>query len=147
LLREAGWISASQTQLIESHVHREGTVTNQSKEFDALNAIAATVSQSLDLDEILNDALDKTLEVMEVEAGGIYLLDEAANVLKIAAQRGFKPQLVEEIDGLRVGEGFSGRVVLSGEPLVARDVASDTRLTRIAVREEGLARFWVRCSL
>ena len=129
---------ASRICPIERPAHLEGTVTNQSNEFDALNAIAETVSQSLDLDEILNGALDRTLEVLEVEAGGIYLLDEGAGLLKIAAQRGFKPELVNEIDGLRVGEGFSGRVVLSGDPLVVEDVGKDERLTRIAVREEGL---------
>jgi GAF domain-containing protein len=116
----------------------EGTVKDRTKELAALNAIAATVSQSLELDEILSDALDKTLEVMEIETGGIYLLDSEAGALMIAVQRGFKPDLVPKIDRLAIGEGFSGRVAESGEPLVVRDVSSDPRLTRMVVREEGL---------
>ncbi len=116
----------------------ENQVANRTQELAALNAIAATVSQSLDLDEILNDALDKTLEVMEIEAGGIYLLDEEARVLTVAAQRGFSSQFVAEIDRLKVGEGFSGRVAQSGQPLVIRNVSTDPRLTRMVVREEGL---------
>ena len=43
-----------------------------------------------------------------------------------------------EIDRLQVGEGFSGRVLESGEPLVVPDVSTDPRLTRIVVRKEGL---------
>ena len=116
----------------------ERQVASRAKELAALNAIAATVSQSLELDEILDGALDKTLQVMEIESGGIYLLDEDTGVLTIAVQRGFNPQFVAEIDRLKVGEGFSGRVAQSGEALVVRNVSADPRLTRMAVREEGL---------
>ena len=59
-------------------------------------------------------------------------------VLNVAAQRGFSPQFVAEIDRLKVGEGFSGRVAQSGQPLVVKDVSTDPRLTRMAAREEGL---------
>ncbi|MGD2179440.1 MAG: two-component regulator propeller domain-containing protein, partial [Anaerolineae bacterium] len=51
----------------------ERQVAERTEELAAVNAIAAVVSRSLDLDEILADALDTTLEVMGIEAGGIYL--------------------------------------------------------------------------
>jgi len=113
-------------------------VADRTAELAAVNAIAAVVSRSLDLDEILADALDKTLELMDIELGGIYLVDEEAGLLSIAVQRGFSSELVAEIDGLKIGEGFSGRVAQSGEVLVVRDVSADPRLTRLAVQEEGL---------
>jgi GAF domain-containing protein/HAMP domain-containing protein len=125
-------------QLQGTYAYLEQRVADRTRELAALNAIAAVVSQSLDLDEVLNDALDKTLQVMEVEAGGIYLLDEEAKVLTVAAQRGFSSRFVSEIDRLRVGEGFSGRVAKSGQPLVVRNASADPRLTRMVVRDEGL---------
>jgi nitrate/nitrite-specific signal transduction histidine kinase/PAS domain-containing protein len=125
-------------QLQESYTHLERRVADRTKELAALNAIAAVVNQSLDLEAILNDALDKTLQVMEVEAGGIYLLGEGAGVLTIAVHRGVSPQFVAGADELKVGEGFSGHVARSGEPLVVRDVSTDPRLTRTVAREEGL---------
>jgi signal transduction histidine kinase len=45
--------------------------------------------------------------------------------------------LVAEIDGLKVGEGFSGRVAQSGQPMVVRDITTDPRLTSMTAREEG----------
>jgi nitrate/nitrite-specific signal transduction histidine kinase len=126
------------SQLQESYAHLEQRVADRTKELAALNAIATVVSRSLDLEEILNDALDKMLEVMEIEAGGVYLLDEETEMLSVATYRGFDPQFVAEIDQLKVGEGFSGRVAESGQPLVVRDVSLDPRLTRTAVREERL---------
>jgi GAF domain-containing protein len=116
----------------------EQRVANRTRELAALNAIAATVGQSPNLDESLDDALGKVLQVMDIEAGGVYLLDEESGLLTIATQRGFSPQFVSEIDRLKVGEGFSGRVVESGQPLVVRNVSTDPRLTRAAVQEEGL---------
>jgi HAMP domain-containing protein len=129
-------------QLQESYAHLEQRVADRTKELATLNAIAAVVSQSLDLGEILDDALDKTLQMVEIEAGGIYLLDEQAGVLTITAQRGFSPQFVAEIDRLKVGEGFSGHVVQTGQPLVVRNVSADPRLTRMVRR----GKCWVPCS-
>jgi signal transduction histidine kinase len=113
-------------------------VGERTRELAAVNTIAEVVSRSLDLDAILSDALDKTLEVMGVEAGGIYLLDEARKVLWIAVQRGLDLEVVAGIDALEVGEGFSGRVAASGEPLVVSDLSQDDRLSRIAVRDAAL---------
>jgi transcriptional regulator with GAF, ATPase, and Fis domain len=116
----------------------EERVAARTKELAALNAIAAAVSQSLDLDDVLNSALEKTLQVMEIEAGGIYLLDEETGLLTIAVHRGFSPGFVAGIDRLKLGEGFSGRVAQSGQPLLVENVSTDPRLTRMVVRPCGL---------
>jgi nitrate/nitrite-specific signal transduction histidine kinase len=125
------------SQLRSSYADLENRAAARVKELAALNAIASTTSQVTDLDEILSDALDRTLQVMEIEAGGIYLLDDAG-VLHIRVQRGFDPEFIADVDGLRVGEGFSGRVAESGESLIVPNVSTDPRLTRMAAQIEGL---------
>ncbi len=125
-------------QLEKSYAILEQQVSDRTKELDTLNAIAAIMSQSLDLDVILSDALDKTRQAMDIEAGGIYLLDEAAQILTIAAHQGLGTEFVTEIDNLKVGEGFSGRVAQSGEPMVVKDASANPHLTRMAARDEGL---------
>ena len=115
----------------------EAQVASRTGELVALNEIATVLNRPLDLQGVLSDALDKTLKVTRIEAGGIYLLDEKTQVLTITAHQGFSPQFVGEIDGLQAGEGFSGLVIRSGETLVVRDVSADPRLTRMVVRDEG----------
>lgn len=106
--------------------------------YKTLNEIASVVSQSLDLEEVLCSALDKVLQATCLQIGGIYLLDENSSVLSIHAQRGFSEEFSAAIDHLEIGEGFSGKVVESGETLVIRDITKDERLSRGIVKEEGL---------
>ncbi len=113
----------------------ETQVVSRTRELAALNAVASVVSRSLDLHQVLTIALDKTLEVMEIEAGGIYHFQEDALTLTIAAHKGLSAQFVAEIDNLEVGEGLSGRVAQTGEPLIVQDLSTDPRLTRSEVKE------------
>jgi GAF domain-containing protein len=125
----------------------ESEVATRTKELAALNAIAAVVSRSLDRQQILTDALAKTLQVTGLEAGGIYLLQKDnlgekltgsdGRVLRIVAHQGLGDELVASIDNLLVGEGFSGRVVQSCTPLVVADLDRDPRLTRSSVAAAG----------
>ncbi|MEJ2736707.1 MAG: GAF domain-containing protein [Anaerolineae bacterium] len=122
----------------------ERQVASRTGELSALNAIAGVVSASLDLDEILNGALEKTLDVTGGEAGGIYLLNSngcadcaQGDTLKLAAHKGIDASLLDAIDDLAVGEGFSGRVVETGKPLFVTDLSADVRLTRTAVTDQG----------
>jgi len=106
--------------------------------YETLNEISSVVSQSLDLNEILYSALDKVLQATSLEIGGIYLLNEQSQNLSIHAQRGFSPEFAAAIDHLKIGEGFSGKVVETGNPIVTQNITQDKRLSRGIVKEEGL---------
>jgi nitrate/nitrite-specific signal transduction histidine kinase len=128
-------------ELARSYRTLEQRVEDRTRELSVLNAIAGVVSRSLDLEEILSNALEKTLDLMGIEAGGIYLLDDESGLLSIAAYRGFNASFSSEIDQLRVGEGFSGQVAERGEPLIVDDISTDPRLSRSIAKEEGFHSF------
>ncbi|HID64381.1 MAG TPA: GAF domain-containing protein, partial [Anaerolineae bacterium] len=127
--------------VFRSKVKTEQELLHRNQELGALNAIAETVSRSLDLDLILNDALDKALEVMDMEAGLIHLLDEETNELIVTAHRGLSDRYVQGVNQLKVGEGLAGQVAQSGEPIVVADISNDPRLTRMVVKEEQARAF------
>ncbi|MCL4371174.1 MAG: PAS domain S-box protein [Chloroflexi bacterium] len=104
----------------------------------ALNSISEISTQSLELTYILNNVMDKILEVMDLDVGWIYLLDRRAGVLDLAVTRGLVPRVVAGMDRIALGEGFNGRVAESGQPLLVNNVSDDPRLTRAVVREERL---------
>ena len=107
----------------------------------ALGAIASTVSQSLDLDTVLNLALDKVLTLMKANTGGILLLDKETQTLSYRVYRGLSEGFVKGIAGLELGEGIAGKVAELGEPIYVGDISQDPRLTRPVVVTEGLRSF------
>ncbi|HID65104.1 MAG TPA: GAF domain-containing protein, partial [Anaerolineae bacterium] len=101
------------------------------EELETVNAIAATVSQSLDLDEILDKALGKVLEVMRLEAkGGIFLLDAEGQKLHLRAHHGLSPEFVQREAEIAVGDCLCGLVAESGEVLISDGSFEDARHTR-----------------
>lgn len=116
----------------------EKKIIQANKELSALNAISSITNQSLNLDLILNETLDKVLEVTNCQAGGIYILNQADKVLELKTCKGLSSEAVKEVDKLKLGEGFSGSIVSNGEPIIVEDINKDPRLTRMIMKKEGL---------
>ena len=133
----ASQFNTMSAQLQESYADLERKVTDRTKELATLNAISLVVSQSLDLDEILCGAVEQTSQSIGADAGGIYLLDDDGKSLSIACQRGLSSDFMAGIDRLEVGEGFSGRVAETGEPLVVQDLVSDPRLPVSVAKDQA----------
>jgi K+-sensing histidine kinase KdpD len=95
------------------------------EELIALNAIATTIGQSLDLDHMLNAILAKVLEVMDVDAGWIQLLDEDERTLSLAAQRGFAAEIARGIQTIQLDGDLTGQVAQSGQPIVVERIQGD----------------------
>lgn len=84
LARSQGELRASNAQLRE-----------RNEELAALNALAAAISHSADVDALLNSALDETLQVMNLTMGWIVLHD-GENV-SVRATRQVSPELAAQI--------------------------------------------------
>lgn len=116
-------------------------ILRRSQELSTLNAVAASVSQSLDLNAVMDAALLNVLKLMTADAGGILLWDSRMTGLSYRAQRGLSEEFVQGVSRLKRGEGIAGRVAASGEPIVVEDIAVDERITREVVRRSGLHSF------
>ena len=112
-------------------------VLRLNQELSILNAISESVNQSVDLDEILNNCLDKIIEMMEVRSVGVYLLSEREGDLVFIAQRGFSNAFSEGSKRLKMGEGVTGKAALSGEPTFIEDYLSCPGALPLAL-EEGV---------
>jgi len=104
----------------------------------ALNQTASIVSQSLELPEVLNSAADCVLDVLGVEAVRIYILDEAAGELALAAARGLSEEYTRSVSRIRLGEGFNGRVAETGEPLRVEDASEGNRASTAVTKKENI---------
>ncbi|HEX9077217.1 MAG TPA: GAF domain-containing protein, partial [Anaerolineae bacterium] len=139
----------AQEELQAAYENLERRVQERTHELAALNTIASVVSRSLDLNEILTAALDKTLQAVGMEFGGAYRLEESGDETPAGAKpRRFLNPLayhgLSETFVRRAGawslEGSATQVALeSGQPFVWRVEESSPKFGMTnALIEEGI---------
>ncbi|MGB9300273.1 MAG: GAF domain-containing protein, partial [Anaerolineae bacterium] len=95
----------------------------------ALNAVASTVAGSLNLDEIMDRALDKVLEVMKVEVGVITLSDAQTGEMTLVTHRGLSDEFVDSMRRQRqrvVGQ-LADTIPAREEAILIQDLRRDPR--------------------
>jgi diguanylate cyclase (GGDEF)-like protein len=78
---------------------------------------------------------------MDVEAGGVFLLEKQNDELNLKVYKGVSAKYVKKVERLWVGEGFNRKAALSKRPLIIEDTSVDPRLERMGASEEGLKSF------
>ena len=113
------------TEQVQAEKILETRVTARTQELSALYDVTAVASASLDLEMVMERSLDRVLEVMGSQIGGIHLLDEATGVVNLATWRNIPAEIVAEIQTMPVGSGIAGRIIEQGAPLVVPAMADD----------------------
>ena len=107
------------------------------QELAALYAVAAAMNQALDEQDALNQALVRALEVLQLDAGKIYLLDPETGQLALIATQG-NPQLIDPEEAtLTLGECLCGLVARDGGALQTVSPDADARVVRAGCREHA----------
>lgn len=98
----------------------DAELQKQVRFLSALNRVARTVNQSLMIEEVLHNAMEAVLEVMEVDACWIYLQREMEEFLRLRAQRGLPLELAgaETIQRVEFGQGLIGQAAQQNQPLL-----------------------------
>jgi PAS domain S-box-containing protein len=104
----------------------------------SLKYISNLVSQSLELEQLLSSSIDSIIEIMKADAALIFLLNREVGELVLHANRGFSKEFVSSVDRLKLGEGLNGMVAETGERAIIKDASTDDRLTKLAVKKEGI---------
>ncbi len=96
----------------------EAAVQKRTRELSTLYTIDRAAAESLDLDVILAESLDKVLEVLEVEAGAILLLEPDGQTLATRAHRGYSEEFARTMRHIRLGEAVASRAMAEQQPVV-----------------------------
>jgi len=126
---------------VTEKVALERKLVRQNLDLTVINMISETLRSSIDLEEVLQSTLGKILQIMNIETGWIFLLDEQTNLLRCAYAYGIPEYVVDTIKELRVGEGIAGRVAATGEPIIIENASEDIRIKSIAFRRQGIKSF------
>jgi two-component system NarL family sensor kinase len=88
--------------------------TGREHDLEILNALARELSHSLDLERVMETALRTVAELLGLDTGWVWLIDEATNAPRLAATRNMPPGLIEHAD-LMLGECYCLTTYQSGD--------------------------------
>lgn len=123
----------------------EGVLRRRAEELAALNTIAVAVSKSLELNEILDVALDKVLEIAGLDHGAIVLIDEKARKISVEACREISPDSVSKIIAMENAELDSNLIRSLRKGFLIKDTGTDARIPQgqgRTLQEEGIGSFF-----
>jgi len=83
------------SELSQSYSTLERRVADRTHELETINVISDVVSRSLDLNMIMTSALEKTLEVTNMDAGVAYRLNDGTQMFEMLASQGFSDKYIQ----------------------------------------------------
>ncbi len=88
-------------------------------EMEALRKTTLDITKQLDLQQLLRSIVERAASLMATKGGALYLYDQEEEELELAVSH----HLGDDYTGIRLelGEGLSGRVALTGEPMIVQD--------------------------
>jgi signal transduction histidine kinase len=111
----------------------------RAQQLEVLNTIGAAVSQSLDLQVVLQHAIEKMIETLHFDACWIHMLDKDETELRLQACRGLTEEAVRALERRNLSEGLSGNIYQTGERLVFEDFQNDVRYQQLSGRNQVIA--------
>ncbi|MBN1137821.1 MAG: GAF domain-containing protein, partial [Anaerolineae bacterium] len=109
----------------------------RSAELAALTTIAAQVNCTQNLDEILQGALQTTVEVAGVDAAEVFIIDQESGDLILSVAHGLSDQFVSDEAILGPGECLCGLAARSRQAVIAVNLIDHPARTRPACLREG----------
>ncbi|MGZ7067466.1 MAG: PAS domain S-box protein [Methanobacterium sp.] len=95
----------------------EEEIKNHSIRLDILNRIIIAANRSENVESLLSDVLDLTLELMNFEAGGIYLINEDRKVAKIVHYKGLPKDFIETVNNITIDEYPYSEIFINGKSM------------------------------
>ena len=126
--------------------HRNEDRLTGTRELSALLAIAETATRSLDTEKILNDTLDKSLEILRFDAGYIRILEPGTNNLLVRAARGLvSPEYLSSVVSIEPQRRNAARIIFeTQEPYVSPDIRQDPIFKNRTMEKAGLiSAIWI----
>jgi len=98
----------------------------RARELAILNQVGQTVTSTLDLTSVLNLIMSKVVELLNVEAGSLLMLDDKGENLVFRVALGPVREKIERTH-LPVGTGIAGSVARDGRPYIIHNAPTDPR--------------------
>ncbi len=115
---------------------RLGLSTNELKYATELLAITTRMLSAFDLDRLLEQIFDTTLDFLKADTGSLMLVEDKTQLLKIKVARGLDKKIADTM-AIKVGEKVAGWVAKEGKPLLLiGGLKNDPRFSNLDEKKE-----------
>ncbi len=116
---------------------RTAELEKANKQLSALYQVAQTITAQLELDVTLGAIARSAANLLGTDTGAILLLNKTGETLSIKGAHGLSKAVVDETHD-HVGESIAGRVVQTGQPIIANDLLNERRFCNPSAAQDGL---------
>lgn len=117
----------------------DARVQDRTQQLSILNAVALTVNQSLDLEDILNRALDEVMQLTGIDVIAIFLQNPVRGQLELMAYRGLSEKAARLTYQVGMLDGSCGGVMELGKTIVVPDISSYRGRGATSLQREGIS--------
>lgn len=137
MLSASAAVAIHNASIHDDLLQHDKVLTRRNEDLALLNHIGASLTASLDLDELLNKTLAQLMAHFQVEAGEIFLLDKESQTLRLVLHRGQAAEAFWTRNRFKMGEGVVGVVAKNNQPIITNELGQDERFLRSAVVKAG----------
>lgn len=101
-------------------------IKREALEKNLLYEIGKKLSSSLELEDLLTETLELLKQVVQYDAGGVFLIDSHDATIESIATIGYNREEDDRLQ-LKIGQGLIGTVATTGEAVIVPDVLKDPR--------------------
>lgn len=123
---------ANQIGIALENINLFEETAKRAQQLSALFTVTAAVSQSLDLNSVLQEVIEKITEIFHFDTMRIWLLNERGDELRVRGSFPSNRDDLSRVSVFRLGQGIVGRVVESGEPMIFEDVRCEPRYQELS---------------
>ncbi|MHB8880781.1 MAG: PAS domain S-box protein [Thermodesulfovibrionales bacterium] len=123
---------------VTDRVLHDADIYLKNTELVTLNSISRLLSSSLRADEIFATVLDRMIELIKMEGGGLFFIDEKKKDMVCHYHKGISEEYVRMIGRIRLGEDIPGKVAVTGQIMTTSDISTDRRIERSVMKYSGM---------
>ncbi|HEX2914160.1 MAG TPA: response regulator [Chloroflexia bacterium] len=117
-----------------AHLEMENQMWRRNRELTALYSVTSVLNQSLDLNTLLQECLDRLLEAVGVETGAMILLDDSGS-FRLGASRNMDEEFDALFSPLQIDYKLMHRVMGAGEAVIIEDLGALNQLDQKLIQQ------------
>lgn len=116
----------------------EQNIAEKNRELTVINNIAGILGKSLKTEEIFSGIIDRLIELMNMDGGIIFLIDDTNRELACSYHKGISDKFMAVSGRIKLGDDIPGKVAATGQILITSDIGTDHRIERSILKHSGI---------